>query len=1732
MYISTNTYLQYSTNIKTWLNDLGMVSKATEGINMSIMAVGAADYAKAIDGLTLSQAQLLLSLQGVDAEQQKHILLQAGLIASSDKMSAQLVHQALETTGLSVAERQQMMTELGLMDKKTKNLILTNSCTEAELRAQLTKRGYIGTAQDEIVTSILGTSVRGKEAISWDVLTGAIKRNIAAMLKWLVTNPIGQIGLIIASVGLLSKGYNALIGQKEKLADAKLEGLDEEISNLDSEIQSLESLQEKLKDAKGSKSELAKIQSELNDAIGDTPGLLNGEGKAYDIANAKLKAYIESKKQERDALKQDKIDASKDKFDNNSMETDKFLGFIGADVSADQMRDNAKEYQRLVDYYNSLSDDDRIKKKYENADDYVHAVWGRQSIDWKEWSDYWDEQVKVAYDAFDAVIEDYEGYGGQDFLKNMINDMVRDGADFTEISNAIQAVIDNDQMQEAINTYWESLVNPDIDSEKALENVKKAFDEMIKLYPGLEDFFDGVYERIIAGGNKVADTTEENANKMTVSIGDLGKASDGIKTLGSAFKEISDDGYITTKTLGEIKTAAGLADDEWAEYEATLFNAKKGSVEFNQAMSELTYKVLEHEMGAEKLANATEEQIAAVLRENGVLNANAVAESIVIVEKNKKLSQSTELAQAYLYEKIGIEELTKKTEEEIAALLTEGNIESTVEQRTYLLAQAKDALRIKTSMAKASTAEEVVALAMEASQAGITGNALNDLVLDMGVFNNVNLDVSQKVAALQELGYYAAWAGQSLANINSVKKQTVNGKDYIASYDKDGKLIGIEEEKQIEIPKVEVPKITIPNYGGATSGGGGGGGGGGSDKNEALDNHLKDAESRYKIHQDETMYINELDYALKNLCKTKEEELEIEEKIRDAIKARTDNQIKDMEHRIDSKKNLYGEDVDVTEDLNKIQQIASGSANEYREYMRGLGYSDEIIEATDEIQGWQKIWWDAQNSKLDSYNKQHENIIRDIEHARDMAVEQNPFTDTTSYYKQMQDEYHKEAERLRALDPEKYKEEIQKLQQDWWDAQEAIVDQSYSNSERWINERNTYNDWDLYGDNEVAAWERVLKRFQTEFPNELEKIDDIKQKILEARKNEMEKSISDIEDYITSRNTYNDWDVYGDSEVKAVQRITKLIEDEYEQRLISREEYIDKLEEQSRRIYSLAQDEIDKNMSNIDKYISARNHFDDWDEFGDSEIEAIKRQVQYLDEAYEQKLISYEEYTEKVAEYTQKMYSVAKDDIIEEVSELIEDYEEMKNLESSQVESQKTLLQSYYDVSNAVTEAQREIDKELKASMAMHEYLNEETRELLFNQEDYNALNEELLEIQTDADELQKQYREDILNANAETIAEITSHYQMQYETMVKQYEIAKAELEVAKKRQKLDNVLAERNTRMFINGQWQWVAKTQDVINAQNELADAEINRKKQEASLEQTEAINEFTEQINALDTDLKEIRKYWSDMQEMFNDESDEVAKALKQISEVSSPELQRVIKAAGGSVDSFSDSMSINTQTMSTVINENLTGVSLGVSGFITNLGTYSDAIKSLADKISGTKSSSSSSSTSDAAIKAQMAANSAAWHTASTQAEKDRLHDENVRLGEMIGLGEDDYDDVTGKWKYHADGTRYTPGGLTALGEKGFEAYITNNGRLIPISQPTIGNISAGGIVFNREQMANLRTLWDLSNLGKVTSFVSSSNMNKQNTTIDNSIHINGLTVSEQGNEDWINGLRRYVATHK
>jgi len=1025
-----------------------------------------------------------------------------------------------------------------------------------------------------------------------------------------------------------------------------------------------------------------------------------------------------------------------------------------------------------------------------------------------------------------------------DFINDFQDKMaIAMGGDNAE-TNAFNRVVDNWQFDEVVQGLQdlgkEGKVTADM-----LNDPK--YDEFIQklVYLGIIDSADNLDEIALAFNNvgTEAENSDEKVNKMTVSLEDLTSASEGVSTLQKAFKELSDEGYITTESISKIQEATGLAGEEWSSYQSKLLNAKAGTAEFNQVMTDLTYKILDNTFAGKGLTEVTEEQIAAVLRENGVTNASAVAHNYA--------------TRAKIHAKLATFDFSNATKEEIETLyeemrtmgLTEGAIQSL--SSAYASAQ--------TAMLEAVSSGAIARL-------GVLQSELEGVK-----------SLAEAYALLAGSGGYDSNNDGTVDYVGSEKSRMSGDTKtkYLADREKVlayGRAVeALENIKSINIAGADV----VPKYSGGKSGSSGGGG---SKKNDALDNYLKDAENRYKVHQDETKYIKELQYAHDNLTKNDKERLDIIGKINEAYRDLADNRIKDLEHQIDLTKELKGENADVTAQYNEIQRVA-----------------------------------------------------------------------------------HEEAERLRAMGYDDNSNEIQDLQKTWWDAQDKKLDWRWNNSTNWIEERKAKGDWSLFGDSEVQAWERVVKWLEQDYPNALDKIKEAKNNLVDAR---WEHS----NNWIDERNTYNDWALFNDSEVDAWERVVKWLKKDYP-------------------------DDINK----------------------------IKEAEQNLFEARK------------------------------------EQFDKANDFGSSILDSQKTLLQSYYDVTNSIAEAQHEINKELETSKTMYEWLDKDTRQLLFNQTDYNTLSEELYDIQYKADKLRRQYERDLNNSTLETVESITSQYEMQYETLMKSYEIAKADLEIAKKKQKLNNVLNERNVRMFINGQWQWVANTEDVINAKAELADAEYAKQVEEAGLTQQESINNLTKQ-------------------------QDELSVVIKKF--------ENGVITLGEAVDAARNAIGNLPNALNSMYNNASSGGTSKSSNRVSRLHPSVVGGSSYSTKIP------------------------------------------NVQGNYTVN-------GVQYRNKY-AEGTRYTSGGMTLMGEEGFEAYISSNGHLIPINQPTIGNIPSGGIVFNTEQMSNLRSLWDMSNfnINPDRSYINTQPQ-QINQTHDNRIIINGMTV-DSGSSDGqalISALRRYVGNH-
>lgn len=1215
----------------------------------------------------------------------------------------------------------------------------------------------------------------------------------------------------------------------------------------------------------------------------------------------------------------DKIGLDKGWFDWNTQD-------------AEYISENIKKFQSLFNTLNTeveaqaakikpimqayLEQSDKFQLADDKVQDMVKQIVGQFDA---EFYSQFDTETQMASWVEENVIDKLRGNKDlvNDFsvmfdLQTKFNKGDITVTEYQEKLTAFLSLIDTlpDETQKAIKLLFGITTNDDgttsSDVDTMVANVKEKFKgkfekeigqlklDELEILTNLDISPDGIkdwseVETLIANAGK-------EVNKMTVSLSDMKSASENISTLQKAFKELSDDGYITIETLSEIQTAANLSGDVWKKYENALLNARVGSAEFNQTMTELTYVMLENKFGSIDLTNATKEEISALeikiatmLRGIGVTNADAVAhEYLTSVHGN--------LANMMIY------------------------------------------TQIQSNILNGTFSTNIATLQATAAQAGITGSAFQGLVAKIAVANSATLGMENVIKTLQTVGFYASWSAEQINRIAKVKTISFGGQSYVGSLDENGQLLDVRSIPRIEIP--DMPKITIPSFGG-----GGKGSGGGSDNKPDYEDLTDAIINRINLRAKE---LEQQEESIQNAIEIAELEKDYEKKV-----SLTNNLIATRKKRVNelNKANteLHNQAVKLRADNPWDEESwfdSQGNATEsyYNLYNSSSKANQEKIKETFEKISKIKEAWVANDKELVELNKQllqdAENLnelydelanskIGDIEHQIELNINNNGETfDNRTYYKQIQEIAHAEAERLRALDPEKYKEQIQEWQNVWWDAQHSIVDWRWEDSQNWIDQRNKYNDWALFGDSEVQAWERVVKWLREEYPDDIEKIKEAEESLFSARKAEFDKA---------------------------------------------------------------------------------------------------------------------------------------------------------NNFANSYLESQKTLMQAHFDVENSIAEARHEINKELETSKTMYEYLDEETRKLLFNQEDYNELCKELNRIENEALRIQSDYEDALENSTLETLESITSEYQMQYETLMKSYEIAKADLEIAKKKQQLNNVLNERNVKMFINGSWQWVANTENVEKAKSELADAEYAKQVEQAGLTQQESINNLTKQQDALGVVVK---KFEGGVISLGEAVSIAGAAILNLPSSI-----RTMLEKAGVDTPSYSSGSSSR---------------SFG--------GVWYDSNTNYMNNIQN--------ATSEAEVRANNAARNA-------KIAGDGIKDQDIMTDE----------DAIAEWRAnrHADGTRYTPGGLTVMGEEGFEAYVSSKGRLIPISQPTIGNIPSGGVVFNQDQMKNLRTLWDMSNLkiGTGESYVNVAQPQQVDQSQDNRIIINGMTV-DSGSADGqalISALRRYVGNH-
>lgn len=365
---------------------------------------------------------------------------------------------------------------------------------------------------------------------------------------------------------------------------------------------------------------------------------------------------------------------------------------------------------------------------------------------------------------------------------------------------------------------------------------------------------------------------------------DLATAKDSISALGKVVNDLSEGEGVSFSALSSIQEAFSGVDgiEDYIQY---LKEAKTNTEEVSNIIGTLLYQSLIDAMGStQALAEADEGLVAMMLKEAGVANSAVAAHQAV--EQAKKDN-----------------------------------------------ATASKALSV-------SSADDINALVAEGLQCGYTKQQLYELYATQIIFNNTNMDVSQKIAALNQL---AQACGITVGYINGVSNSIAgmtgwSSRDINRTIDglvKTGQAANKEAAAQMLLSRAYQSQIKSTNPFSGIDFSGLGSGGGGSSATKAEE--IKSAFDDLNTTMEHSIYLEQQYY-----------------------------NVADSEYDYDGMKQALQNQVGY---YKQIQAAAESAMEQVRAYYRSKGMSDAVIEQQSEIQALQKAWWEAANSIDESLDK-------------------------------------------------------------------------------------------------------------------------------------------------------------------------------------------------------------------------------------------------------------------------------------------------------------------------------------------------------------------------------------------------------------------------------------------------------------------------------------------------------------------------------------------------------------------------------------------------------------------------------------------------------------------------------------------------------------------------------------------------------------------------------------------
>ena len=295
-------------------------------------------------------------------------------------------------------------------------------------------------------------------------------------------------------------------------------------------------------------------------------------------------------------------------------------------------------------------------------------------------------------------------------------------------------------------------------------------------------------------------------------------------------------------------------------------------------------------------------------------------------------------------------------------------------------------------------------------------------------------------------------------------------------------------------------------------------------------------------------------------------------------------------------------------------------------------------------------------------------------------------------------------------------------------------------SKAYLEKHSAINDWGDNGDTPLDAFKRIKDRNYQDLQDAKITWDDYVDNVSDAGETLYDDMKSYSDSWLEHQQKYHNMSI--DDYIAGIDREAERLEEFYANDVINYQKYVEEKQALEEKRYDAVArknaDEYSAWQKDADAWRELRSTYDDWDKYGDSEEDFLKRKIDRVKEFYNAGKISFEEFIDDTNKYSMELYK-SQSSAVDELLQKQQDY--ISNVKD-EFSKQEQELRDSWDVQDRKTDM-----SEVQAQLDV--YANSVTDK---GQQKYKELQEQMKQLQRDEElyQLQKENNATIESLEAE----------------------------------------------------------------------------------------------------------------------------------------------------------------------------------------------------------------------------------------------------------------------------------------------------------------------------------------------------------------------------------------------